>query len=149
MTLELLSGEKANRTHVRMRLGDGTMISNPTDDFKKNTLRALPTLLEKLAYICSLQTKDGMYRHWGLSRVFGEKKAHQALEALHAEMAAELTHLPIREIYEEYERASRQSVNPQMLKPESLELKTPANDDELLSAHLQLIQHSIVSVAEQ
>ncbi len=132
-----------------MRLGDGTMISNPTDDFKKNTLRALPTLVEKLAYICSLQTKDGTYKHWGLSRVFGEKKAHQALEALHAEFATELTHLPIREIYEEYERASRQSANPQLLNPESLELKAPANDDELLSAHLQLIQHSIASVAER
>lgn len=125
------------------------MISNPTDDFKKNTLRALPTLLEKLAYICSLQTEDGMYRHWGLSRVFGEKKAHQALQALHAEMATELTHLPIREIYDDYLRAAKQTPNPQLLTPETLQLKGPANDDELLSAHLQLIQQSIATVAQQ
>ena len=123
------------------------MIGNATDDFKKHTLRALPTLLEKLAYICSLQTEDGTYKHWGLIRTFGEKRAHQALEALHAEMAAELTHLPLREIYEEYVKAVGRPSALHLLKPESLVLKAPSNDDELLSAHLQLIRESLVAVA--
>lgn len=125
------------------------MISNATEDFKKHTLRALPTLLEKLAYVCSLQTEEGTYRHWGLSRVFGEKKAHHAIESLHAEMAAELTHIPIREIYEEYRKALEKPAKPHLLRPESLVLRAPASDDELLSAHLQLIQESIVAVADQ
>ena len=123
------------------------MISNATDDFKNHTLRALPTLVEKLAYICSLQTETGDYRHWGLSRVYGEKRAHQAIESIHAEMAEELVRIPIREIYEEYQQAVEKPAQPVLLRPESLVLKPPTNDDELLSAHLQLIQESLAAVA--
>src|SRR5690242_3142287 len=35
------------------------------EDFKRRSLGALPTLLERLAYICSLHA-DGSYAHWGL-----------------------------------------------------------------------------------
>jgi hypothetical protein len=125
------------------------MLSSVVEDFKKNTLRALPTLLEKLAYVSSLQAEDGAYRHWGLSRIFGAKRAHQAIEAVHAEMAKELIHNPIREIYSEYENAARNTPKPELLAPDSLVLKAPANDDELLSAHLQLVQESLVAVADQ
>ena len=123
------------------------MISSATEDFKKHTLRALPTLVEKLAYICSLQTETGEYRHWGLIRVYGEKRAHQALEGIHAEMAQELVRIPIRDIYQEYQHAVEQPAQPALLRPETLTLKPPANDDELLSAHLQLIQESLAAVA--
>ena len=71
------------------------MISNATEDFKKHTLRALPTLVEKLAYVCSLQTDTGEYRHWGLTRVYGEKRAHQAIETIHAQMAEELVRMAL------------------------------------------------------
>ena len=108
----------------------------------------LPTLVEKLAYICSLQTDEGDYRHWGLSRVYGPKRAHQAIESIHAEMAEQLVRIPIREIYQEYQHAVEKPVTPELLRPESLVLKAPTNDDELLSAHLQLIQASLVAVAE-
>lgn len=123
------------------------MISNATEDFKKHTLRALPTLVEKLAYVCSLQTETGEYRHWGLIRVYGEKRAHQAIESIHAQMAEELVRIPIRDIYQEYQQAVEKPVQPALLRPDSLVLKPPSNDDELLSAHLQLIQESLAAVA--
>ena len=124
------------------------MLCNASEDFKIHTLHVLPTLVEKLAYICSLQTEDGEYRHWGLNRVYGPKRAHQAIESIHAEMAEQLVRIPIRDIYEEYQHAVEKPVTPELLRPESLVLKAPANDDELLSAHLQLIQASLVAVAE-
>ena len=122
------------------------MILNAAEDFKKNTLRALPTVLEKLAYICSLQTSHG-YSHWGLTRIFGEQRAQRAISAIHGELATELVRTPIRELCREYEDASLRPVSSEFLNEESFTLRAPANGDELLSAHLQLIQQSIVSVA--
>ena len=124
------------------------MLCNASENFKTHTLRVLPTLVEKLAYICSLQTDEGDYRHWGLSRVYGPKRAHQAIESIHAEMAEQLVRIPIREIYQEYQHAVEKPVTPELLRPESLVLKAPTNEDELLSADLQLIQASLVAVAE-
>ena len=85
--------------------GDTAMICKAKEDFTNRTLASLPTLLEKLAYICSLQTSEGAYQHWGLSRVFGEGQAQKAIGSAHAETAAQLTHTPVREIYKEFQDA--------------------------------------------
>jgi hypothetical protein len=55
------------------------MNRSAAEDFKERSLRALPTLLERLAYICSLQNESGSYEHWGLSRVFGNRLAQDAI----------------------------------------------------------------------
>jgi hypothetical protein len=125
------------------------MIRKAKDDFQGRTLAALPTLLEKLAYICSLQTAEGKYEHWGLTRVFGEGPAQEAIGAAHAETAAELTRLPVREIYRELLNAMENPMNAETLKPDSFVLKAPVKDDGLLSAHLQLIQNSLASLLQQ
>ncbi len=125
------------------------MIRKAKDDFQGRTLAALPTLLEKLAYICSLQTPEGKYEHWGLSRVFGEGPAQEAIGAAHAETAAELTRLPVREIYREMLSAMENPISAEALKPDSFVLKAPVRDDGLLSAHLQLIQNSVASLLQQ
>ena len=122
------------------------MILNAAEDFKRNTLRALPTILEKLAYVCSLQTGHG-YSHWGLIRIFGEQRAHRAISTVHSELASELVRVPLRELCREYEDAKRRLANSEFLDEQSFALRAPANGDELLSAHLQLIQDSIASVA--
>jgi hypothetical protein len=109
----------------------------------------LPTLLEKLAYICSLQTPEGKYEHWGLSRIFGEGPAQEAISAAHAETAAELTRLPVREIYREMLSAMENPISAEALNPDSFVLKAPVRDDGLLSAHLQLIQNSVASLLQQ
>lgn len=126
------------------------MLLKVVEDFKKYTLQALPTLVEKLAYISSLQNEeDGRYIHWGLSRIFGDQKAQKAIRTVHAELALEALHLPIRNLYQEYRVATEQSIQPELLKPESLRFKAAANDDELLSAHLRVVQKSLVAVAAQ
>lgn len=125
------------------------MLLKVADDFKKYTLQALPTLIEKLAYISSLQSEDGRYTHWGLSRIFGDHKAQKAIRTVHSELALEALRLPLRSFYQEYRTAAEHTVQPQLLEPESLRFNAPASDDELLSAHLQVVQKSLVAVAAQ
>jgi len=123
------------------------MLLNVAEDFKRYTLKALPTLLEKMAYISSLQNGDGRYSHWGLSRLFGDHRAQKGIAVVHSELAMNLIRVPIRSIYQEY--SEHRTEHPEFLEPESLALKAPANGDELLSVHLQLIQGSLVAVAAQ
>lgn len=119
------------------------------DDFKRRSLSALPTLLERLAYICSLQTDAGAYEHWGLSRTFGNHLAQNAILKAHTETAMELIRVPIREIYKEYQEAVRREEGPQVIHAESMVLKGPVSGDGLLSAHLHLLQDSLAAVARQ
>ena len=124
------------------------MFLKATDDFKKRTLSALPTLLEKVAYICSLQTAAG-YHHWGMERVFGDQSAQQAIKSAHLETATELVRTPIREIYSELKESMDAPINSETFKPEALILKAPVNGDGLLAAHLKLIQDSVAALAKQ
>lgn len=119
------------------------------EDFKKRSLGALPTLLEKLAYICSLQNAGGGYDHWGLNHTFGSRLAQDAILRAHTETSMELIRVPLRELYEEYQQAVGRSEGPQVLRGEDFVLKGPVTGDELLSAHLRLLQHSVAAVAHQ
>jgi hypothetical protein len=125
------------------------MILKAAEDFKKRTLSALPTLLEKLAYICSLQTGSGGYLHWGFSRAYGNRPTQEAIYAAHMETSTALSHVPVREIFEEYQQAIARSGVPQVLSANSFVLKAPVNGDAILSAHLRLLQDSVVALAQQ
>lgn len=125
------------------------MHRSAAEDFKERSLRALPTLLERLAYICSLQTEGGSYEHWGLTRVFGNRLAQDAILGAHREAAMELIRVPLREIYQEYQEAVARPEGPQVMDPEVFVLKAPVTGDELLSAHLHLLQNSVAAVAHQ
>jgi hypothetical protein len=125
------------------------MFFNVADDFKKRTLGALPTLLEKLAYISSLQSTQGRYIHWGLSRSFGDYKTQKGITAIHSALAMRLIRLPIRSLYRDYRNAAEKTEYPDLLKPEAFTLKAPPSGDELLLAHLRLIHDSLVTIAAQ
>ena len=125
----------------------GVMPSSASEDFRRRTLSVLPTLLERLAYICSLQTEDGAYEHWGLNRSFGNRTAQDAILRAHTEIALELIRVPVREIYQEFKEAIAREEGPQVLHAESFVLKAPVNGDELLSAHVHLLQDSLAAVA--
>lgn len=125
------------------------MIFNASEDFKRRTLGALPTLLEKVAYICSLQTGSGGYVHWGFTRAFGNRPTQEAIYAAHMETALELVQVPVSEIYKEYQEAVARSESAEILDPSSFVLKAPVNGDGLLSAHLRLLRDSVVALAQQ
>jgi hypothetical protein len=125
------------------------MIHRAAENFKERTLSALPTLLERLAYICSLQMPDGQYRHWGLTRTFGARPAQEAIRTTHAELAASLVQSPVREIYREFQEAVGRDNGPEIINPQSFVLNAPVNDDALLSAHLRLLRDSVQALAHQ
>lgn len=125
------------------------MILKAAEDFKRRTLSALPTLLEKVAYICSLQTGSGGYLHWGFSRAYGNRPTQEAIYAAHMETSLALSHVPVREIYQEYKAALARSGFSETLNPDSFVLKAPVNGDAILSAHLHLLQDSVVALAQQ
>lgn len=125
------------------------MIFKAAEDFKKRTLNALPTLVEKVAYICSLQTGSGGYVHWGFARAFGNRPTQEAIYAAHMETALVLVQAPVREIYKEYQEAVMRSGSSEFLDPSHFVLKAPVNGDALLSAHLHLLQDSVVALARQ
>jgi hypothetical protein len=129
--------------------GDCAMILKAAEDFKRRTLSALPTLLEKVAYICSLQTGSGGYLHWGFSRAYGNRPTQEAIYAAHMETSLALSHVPVREIYQEYKAALVRSGSSEILNPDSFVLKAPVNGDAILSAHLRLLQDSVVALAQQ
>jgi hypothetical protein len=132
-----------------MSRNKGAMILKAAEDFKKRTLAALPSLVEKVAYICSLQTGTGGYVHWGFTRAFGNRPTQEAIYAAHMETAIDLVQIPVQEIYKEYQEAVTRSGNAEFLDPNSFVLKAPVNGDGLLSAHLHLLQESVVALARQ
>jgi hypothetical protein len=126
------------------------MIFKAAEDFKKRTLNALPSLLEKVVYICSLQTGSGGYMHWGFARAYGNRPTQDAIYAAHMETSLALSHAPVREIYQEYQEAmARSGATVDILNPDSFVLKAPVNGDAILSAHLRLLQDSVVALARQ
>lgn len=126
------------------------MIFKAAEDFKKRTLSALPSLLEKVAYICSLQSGTGGYMHWGFTRAYGNRPTQDAIYAAHMETAVALSHTPVREIYQEYQEAVNRSGSvADILNPDTFILKAPLNGDAILSAHLNLLQDSVVALARQ
>jgi hypothetical protein len=126
------------------------MLLKAAEDFKKRTLSALPSLVEKVAYICSLQSGSGGYMHWGFTRAYGNRPTQDAIYAAHMETALALSHTPVREIYQEYREAvARCGSVADILEPDSFVLKAPVNGDAILSAHLHLLQDSVVALARQ
>lgn len=125
------------------------MIYRAAENFKQRTLSAVPTLLERLAYICSLQMADGQYRHWGLTRTFGFRPAQEAIRTAHSELAVAVVQSPVREIYKEFQEAVGREGGPEVISPESFVLNAPLNDDGLLSAHLRLLRDSVRALARQ
>lgn len=62
------------------------MIRTPIEDLRFNTLAAIPSLFGKIVYLANLRNEEtGMYEHYGLAMVFGEKEAEKALKISHQE----------------------------------------------------------------
>ncbi len=67
-------------------------------DLWKHTLSRIPTVFGRIAYLASLRDpSSGVYRHHGLSGVFGREESTQALRSSHEEVFLEWIALPMRE----------------------------------------------------
>jgi hypothetical protein len=67
-------------------------------DLWKNTLSRIPTRFGKLAYLASLRdSNSGIYRHHGLSVVFGREESNRVLRQHHEQAFFEWLNLPLSE----------------------------------------------------
>jgi len=75
------------------------------EDFQGRSLRAVSGLLPKLAYVASLREADSSYRHWGLSRVFGEAAAQQAVTEAHRGIVSTILRTPLGKLLQDIEQS--------------------------------------------
>jgi hypothetical protein len=76
-------------------------------DLRETTLAAIAGLLAKLAYLGSLRRRDGGYRHWGLSLVYGDESSERALKTAHSEVLAKVLRTPISELEQDLRKSSQ------------------------------------------
>lgn len=75
-------------------------------DFMKRTLNLLNGVWSRLNYIRELKTPDGSYEHWGLSKIYGERAAHDAIADIHSELYLQLLRTPLQELHEQLSLAA-------------------------------------------
>ncbi len=84
-------------------------LKSAIQDLRETTLGAVSGLLAKLAYLGSLQRREGGYRHWGMSLTHGEEASAQALKTLHAEVLSSVLRAPLSELVEDVRESSREN----------------------------------------
>ena len=80
----------------------GVLERSASGDLWKNTLSRIPTVYGRLAYLASLRDQNsGLYRHHGLSALFGREASNKALKESHQGVFQEWLNLPLSEKYAE------------------------------------------------
>jgi len=78
----------------------GALERSAAGDLWKHTLSRIPTVFGRLAYLASLRdTNSGIYRHHGLSAVFGRDDSAKALRESHERTFIEWLSLTMEEKY--------------------------------------------------
>ena len=81
------------------------------DDFVQRTLAALPGWWRKLDYLAGLRREGGRYAHWGLQRVYGERRAQEAMAQAHRELMLEVLRTPLRALADEVEGGGKEALD--------------------------------------
>ncbi len=83
----------------------GSLERSASGDLWRHTLSRIPTVFGRLAYLTSLRdSNSGMYRHHGLSTMFGREESIKALRASHEEAFTEWLAFSLKEKYEDLDR---------------------------------------------
>jgi len=80
------------------------------EDLHDTTVEALDGCLRRLEYFGGLRSKqkrkDGEYEHWGLTRVYGDLPAMNALAQTHRSLISQILATPIRSLLQDIDTSS-------------------------------------------
>jgi hypothetical protein len=75
---------------MESQTSSGILERGAAADLWRNTLVEIPALFGRLVYLSALRNQNtGRYEHHGLSQIFGDEEADQALRASHEQTFAE------------------------------------------------------------
>jgi hypothetical protein len=69
-----------------------------SEDLRYRTMGVFAGPLEKIAYLARMREDAGQYRHWGMSRTYGEQAAAAAMAEVHSEVWIEVLRTPVPEL---------------------------------------------------
>ena len=84
------------------------MFDSPSEDFAKKTLGAISGTLDKLQYVAGLKQGNGIYFHWGMSRVHGDVSANLAISQAHSVVFLSVLRTPLRVLWAEVDSQARE-----------------------------------------
>ena len=118
-------------------------LKSALQDLRESTLCAVSGLLAKLAYLGSLRTREGGYRHWGLSLVHGEESSQRALKTAHSEVLSAVLQTPISALVEDLRESSRHSSKTEGTYVEAMRAQfqelIPSAQDKAAARHLNSV----------
>ena len=71
------------------------------DDFRKNTLAALPNSLKRLDYLAQLRENAGEFSHWGMEREHGKEAACEAMREAFNHLLTEVLRIPVAQLWKD------------------------------------------------
>jgi hypothetical protein len=115
-------------------------LKSALQDLRETTLSAVAGLLAKLAYLGSLRRREGGYKHWGLSLVYGEESSDRALKAAHTEVLAKVLRTPISGLEEDLRESSREAPATNIASmQEQFDQLLPSPQDAVSARHLNSV----------
>jgi hypothetical protein len=121
------------------------------EDLQASTLRAISGLLGKLRYLAGLRRPDGIYSHWGLSRVHGEAAAQEALAQVHQGVVSKILRAPLCQLVDDAQDSCAGSKLPQLEFLGELEGQDaqalPARAGVGSRRHLSSVLHALLALA--
>ena len=87
-------------------------LKSALDDVLDVTLTAVSGIVGKLEYLSGLQETSYSYSHWGLSRVYGEGAAQQALGEAHSAFFLATLRTSLRTLRDDVEVSSGEKQKP-------------------------------------
>ncbi|MGH9513506.1 MAG: hypothetical protein ACRD2U_15350 [Terriglobales bacterium] len=132
-------------------------IRSAIEDLHDTTVEALDGCLRRLEYFGGLRSsenrqKDGEYKHWGLTRVYGDLPAMKALAQTHRSLVSQILATPIRSLLQDIDTSSALAGLPpdtymEKLQDPALNLLPPAPGAGS-SRHLNSVLQALLALAK-
>jgi hypothetical protein len=128
-------------------------LKSALQDLRETTLAAISGLLAKLNYLGSLRSREGGYRHWGMSLVHGDESSDRALKAAHTEVLSAVLRTPISELVEDLQKSSQASQKPAGVLVEDMREQIhellPSPQDAASASHLNSVLFALSSLEKK